>query len=281
MQRRIFFSNNGTLEDMSVELGNYFSGTKSFSCVAAEDSIFLGSQLPFNHIYLKFSGTNVNANASELSVAVWDSGDWRSCVEVIDETASSGKTFAQSGFIRWTPDKSYSWSRESTNYSGESITGLTTVEIYDLYWIKLTFSTDLTANVTLSWAGQIFSNDDDLGSEYPDLVRSSVISAFETGKTTWEEQHIRAADIMIKDLIRQQSIKYREQILEREDLVLASVAKTAQIIYGAFGPDYDEQRKAAGEEYKYRISTAYPKIDRNRNAREDIGEPVCMGKAVR
>ena len=47
---RVIFSNNGSSEDMSRQVAKYKSGSKSFSYVAAEDALYIGSSLPFNHL---------------------------------------------------------------------------------------------------------------------------------------------------------------------------------------------------------------------------------------
>lgn len=277
---RILYSDNGTLTDYTTNLDNYHGGTHSFSFVASEDAIYIGSRLPFNHIYLKL-GSTVNAETSSMSISYWDSIDWRSAVEVIDETAVSGASLAQSGFVSWVPDKDYGWIREDTNYGGIEITGLTSVEIYDLYWLRINFSADLTADVTLSWAGQKFSDDDDLGTEYADLVRTSVLSAYESGKTDWEEQHIAAAKIIIQDIKKRGLIYDKQQILKWDEFTPAAVSQVAKIIYGGLGNDYLDARSLAVKDYAERIGNVLPTIDKDRNARENTYDRITQGRLYR
>jgi len=281
MLRRIFYSDNGTLTDLSINLQNYHAGTNAFTLVAAQDCLYIGARLPFNHLYIKMDGDNVNAESSVMSASYWDGGNWRSVAELIDETASSGATLAQSGFITWITAKNYFWAREDTNYSGNSITGLTDLEIYDLYWLKLSFSADLTADTAIAWLGQKFSDDNDLGSEYSDLVRDGLISAFESGKTDWEEQHVRAAEIIVNDLTSKNIILEKEQILERFDFRLCAVSKVAELIYIGLGQNHVEDAAKAKKEYEKRLNSAMPRIDQNKNAREDIGERFSQGRLIR
>lgn len=281
MKKRIIYSDNGTLSDLSVSMDDYNSGTSAFTLVAAQDAFYIGSILPFNHIYIKFSGNNVNANASVLTVSYWDSSEFREVVDLIDETSSGGATFAQSGYITWSTDKDHGWIREDTNYGGNQVDGLTSLEIYDMYWCKLTFSADLTANTTLSWMGQKFSNDNDLKGEHSDLVRSGFLTAFESGKTDWEEQHIIAAELISDDLIAKGIILEPEQLLCKEDLRRASVKKVAQIIYNSMGSDYTIQRDEAKAEYENRINKLLPKIDSNINGRLDVNERAGQGRLYR
>jgi len=275
MDRRVIYSDNGTLSDKSVDMENYHAGSLTMTLLAAEDAIYIGSRLPFNHLYFKVD--TANTNASVMSISYWDGSTFASVVDLIDETASSGKSLAQSGFVTWTPNKNTGWQREDT----EDITALSDVVIYDQYWLKVSFSADLSADVVLSWVGQVFSDDNDLGAEYSDLARSAMISAFESGKTTWQEQHVTAAKVIIQDLISKGLIIEKEQILERNDFKLASVSKCAEIIYGGLGDDYKDNKEAARNEYRNRIAKVLPKVDKDRNAREDSYERYTQGSLYR
>jgi hypothetical protein len=281
MKKRILYSDNSVLYDWSVNLDNYHSGTHSATFVALEDAIYIGSRLPFNHLYFKLDGSNVNSNASVMTVSYWDSGEFREAVDLIDETSVGGATLAQSGFVTWSSDKDYGWIREDTNYGGNSVTGLTTVEIYDLYWCKITVSANLTAGVSFSWVGQKFSNDNDLGAEYPSLVRSAFIAAYETGKTDWEEQHMVVAELVVDDLIDMGLILEGDQILKRDDLKSSSVSRVAQMIFTGMGDDYSKNRELAANEYKSRLNKVMPRVDLNLNARIDVNERTNKGRLVR
>jgi len=249
--------------------------------VPSEDYIYIGSDLPFNHVYLKF-GTTVNSEASTISeVAYWSgNNDWRAAVEVIDETSVAGATFAQDGYISWVTDKDYSWREDDTNRNQQQVDGLTSVNIYDKYWVRIKFSADLTADVILSWSGNLFSNDDDLGSEYPDLVRSAMTTAL--GFSNYEEQSVRAAKIIIKDLIQKSVMIHSSQILDKSDMMLASVSKVAELIYGMLGDDYRDDKVLAQTEYNKRLVTSVPKIDEDGNARVDKDElRIRPGRIIR
>lgn len=270
---RIFFSDNGTLTDYSTALDDYHAGDMTVSVVAAEDAIYIGSWFPFNSIYFKM-GSTVNANASVMSVDYWVNSEWIDAVELIDETSSGGATLAQSGHITFVTDKNSNWTRESTNASGESITGLTDVVVYDRYWIKINFSADLTANMIVDWAGALFSNDNDLGTEHPNLLRSNVLTRFEAGKTTWEEQHVLAAKKIIDYFKSKNVICDGGQLLQRRDMTDASVAKVAEIAYNGLGESKADEKEDAQKEFHIRVNRAMPKVDHNLNARTDVNETV-------
>jgi hypothetical protein len=268
MNKRVFFSDNGVLRDFSVNLNKYDSTESVFDYKTGEDYFFIGSRLPFNQLYFKL--VTLNELPANMYVEVWDGSQWQFVNEVIDETGA----FSDSGYITFYPDRDYGWDLADTASTGEVVEGLESVKIYDRYWLRLSFDADLTEGVSLSWLGNIFSDDGDLGAEYPDLIKTNVLSSFKSGKTNWEEQHVRAAYIIEQDLIINKVAISPEQILDREDYRLASVQKTAEIIFNAFGDDFTDNKQRAKEEYQRRISAPNKKIDRNANAVEDRYETM-------
>ena len=268
MNNRIIYSDNGTLNDFSVELNKYKSGSQAATIVAAEDYIYVGSRAPFNHFYAKL-GANTNGNSSNMIVDYWEGKEWVAMVEVIDETDG----FSQSGYITFTPDLDEGWTRESTNFRGDQITGLTDVVIYDLYWIRISLDADTTA-IDFDWFGQIFSEDDDLAAEYPQLVRSDYFLAFDStgSKTDWQEQHAKAGEFLAKDMIARGIITHKENIITREELKLASVSKVAEFIFTALGDDYEDDRDKARNEYLDRINKSIFRVDTNDDAYLSVQE---------
>ncbi len=269
VDNKIIFSDNGTLNDLTSDLSNYYSSAISLPIVAAQDYLYIGSYFPFNFLYFK-TGT-ANDQATNLSVDVWANSQWVSTVEINDGTDSGGASFGQSGCSSWVPNRNNGWQRDDTvTPSGtEIITGLGSVTVYDRYWARLSWSADFNVASTMSWIGTLFSNDDDLGAEYPDLTRSAVLDAWESGKTTWEEQHVKAAEIIIQDLRNKRIIVHKSQILERNDFKNAAVSKVAEIIFSGLGPDYDAERIKAKTEYEKRISSNSANIDKNANGNLD------------
>jgi hypothetical protein len=271
MINRVIHSDNGTLIDISRKVGKYQSGSHPMTFVAAEDALFIGSLVPFNHLYFKL-GTTVNTAASNMSISTWDGSEFKPVVDIQDETETTAP-LAQSGHLTWTPNRLHSWHREHTEDNGtERITGLGGITVYDNYWLKITFDADLDAGLEIEWLGQLFSDDEMLGAEYPDLVRSNVLTAFKSGKTDWQEQHVKASEIVIQDLVRKGVILEKGQILDRDKLSLASVSKCAEIIFGAFGDDYAEDKIRARNEYEKRLDLSVYHQDADNDAIIDRSE---------
>ena len=83
-------------------------------------------------------------------------------------------------------------------------------------------------------------------------------------------------------LKRKKVITHKNQILVRDDLTLPSVSKLAEMIYGMLGDDYNDDRLKVQKEYIYRLSTAFPVVDLNRNARVDRNENIPQhGRLIR
>ena len=261
---RIFFKESSVITEISKQINKYKNDTYIMS-MGTSDALYIASDFPFNHLFVKM-GSVKNAVNTSINIQYWGGNDWEDVVHINDYT----NAFSNSGFIEFTPDRNESWIMESTNSVGQSILGLESITVYDKYWIKITPDLTLTNSIELEWIGNKFSDDYDLFSEFPIFNDSTFLTSFESGKTTWEEQHAKAAEIIIQDLKRKNVILGKEQILERDILLPASVVKVAEIIYNAFGKDYVEQRLAAKEEYLRRIDLSKYIVDTNNNGITDV-----------
>lgn len=285
INNRIIWSDNGVLKDQSVVLNNYHSGTITLPLVAAEDAIYIGSDLPWNHRYIEVYSPN--AISSTMSIQIWNGREFKNAVDVIDQTKASGgsATLAQSGILSFAPDRNESgWGLAATT---ENVTGLTSLKIYNLYWAKLTVSSDLTASTALSFVGHKFSFDEELDSIYPELGLSSSKTQFESGKTDWNEQHIRAAEILIRDLRRKIDVDYNfrngNQILEWGQFSECSLHQVAMIVYRAFGDAFKDQFEQATKDYHTVLNGLVKGIlvDRNRDGRVQLDEQDTISGLVR
>lgn len=271
LNNRVIFSDNGTLSDLSTELQDFTTGTSVIGVVAAQDYLYLGSDFPFNNRYLDLSVVNDQA-ATVSEVAYWDGSQWRPCVEVVDETAVSGVTLAQSGVLSWVPDRQYVWQRSDTDSNTQLITGLSGITIYDLYWVRITFSANLKATTALRHVGHRFSNDEHLALEYPDLLRTEVLTNFEAGKTDWREQHILAAEKIVDDLRSKNVILSPGQILTHQQFRHAAVHRVAMVVFNAFGKAFEDNYKKAMGDYGRALKEASYNIDVNADGQLSVGE---------
>lgn len=276
---RVILNKSGTLTDLSVLMNNLFSGSHVVD-VAASDFIYLGSDLPFNHRYLSISTANDQACA--VSVDIWDGNSWQAAVDVVDQTDDgTGKTLSQSGIISFSVDKSKGWGFE-TSTEDMSSSGLQTLKIYNMYWVRLKFSATVKNTTALKYVGHKFANDIDLAGKYPDLIKTSVLTSFQSGKTSWEEQHILAAETIVRDLRKKQiGLFSASQILNWEVFNDAAVYKVAEMIFLAFGDDYADDRKLASQYYEDALDQVVFPIDKNQDGRLDPEEQRYSTRLIR
>lgn len=263
---RVLFKTGSTITDITRKVEKLKTDSYSMS-YSIGDAIYIGQDFPFNHFYLKM-GTVKNAVTAAMTVQYYGQSGFTDSVNLMDDTLA----IFNSGFVEFTPNRQSSWQKKSTNDNNETISELSSVYIYDLYWIKITFNQNLTPAINVNWIGQKFSDDYDLYSEYPIFNDADTMSVYEAGKTDWEEQHATSAELIVKDLKGKGIIFSKEQILERDQFKLASVSKTAQIIYTSFGKDYLDRVEQSKKEYSERINIALPKVDLNNNAILDLKE---------
>lgn len=272
LNNRVIFSDNGVIDDISNEMSDINTGSKVLPVVAAQDYLFIGSELPFNHRYVSVSVANDVVSA--VSVDLWDGIQWVAAVDVQDFTSSGGVTLAQSGHIMWCLHPNNQWMKDDTNYNSETITGLSDARIFGLYWARLSFSVNLKATTAIKYMGHKFAEDIDLKNRYPDLIRTTVLAQFATGKTNWEEQHVLAAESIIRDLKAKKVMISANQILDYRLFTEAAVYRLAEFIFTGLGRDYNEIRKEAEIKYNKAVSIGNYHLDDNQDARLTIGETV-------
>lgn len=267
MKNRILINSGSALTDLSTNLNDYFANTSVVNLTTSA-AIYIGQTYPFNHLYFKTSV--VNTTGATFTVKLWDGDSWTAVAELIDETSA----FTKSGYMTWTPDKNESWIMDDTvdSAGNEQITGLGDIKIYDRYWIQITTDTSIDNTTALQWAGNLFATDNDIKAEYPELLRSTYLAAWESGKTTWEEQRVKASEILLNDLITKRIIKNSAQVLDRYVFVPALVSLASELIFSGLGDDYEDQRALAFRKYRERIKLDIYNKDENNNARLDPKE---------
>ena len=274
---RVIWEDNVTLRDISRNVNDVFSTATVLPLVAAEDYLYIGSEMPFNHRY--FQVQSANDQVSSVSVSLWTGSSWVAALDVIDDTASAtGATLSRAGIIQWTKNKNTSWTRESES---ANVTGLSGTNVYDMFWARLTFSGDLKATTSLRYVGHRFANDSQLGGLYPDLVRTSVITAFQTGKTNWNEQHVLAAEEIIADLRSKQQIWSGSQVFDWQKLTTAAIHKVAEVIMRSFGDDFVQRRVEARTDYDDALNKSLVGFDRNGDGNLDRSEQMISVGLVR
>lgn len=254
--QRVLFNDAGIEKDITMAVCNYRSSGYTLPLVAADDKIYIASDLPFNHKWIEIA--TANDTATVISIANWFGGSdgWKSCVDVIDTTDG----FKQSGYLTWKTDQQKGWNIERDS---DDVTGITNPAIYNMYWLRLTFSANLKVTTKVKSICSKFSDDTILTDYYPDLANTDLMTAFEAGKTTWNDQHFIAAEIITRDLKKLNVIKSSAQLLNFELFAEAGVHKVAELVYNGLGRPYLDQKKEARAAYDAAISIKHFDIDEN------------------
>lgn len=265
-KQRIIWSDNGSLIDISAELNDFTRGSKVLPIVAADDKIYIGSELPFNHKY--FDVSVVNDVASVITVEIWTGSGWETAVDLKDETASAaGVTLSQSGMISFARDiDKNGWICEQDT---KRIPALSTLRIFNLYWCRISFSVSLKVTTALNYIGQRFSDDTNLFKEYPIFDSAKLMTSFKAGKTDWKDQSFNAAEAIISDLRAKAIVVRRDQILDSSLYTAASVHKTAEIIFAGLGNGYRDSKKDAMDAYNKYLPVKFPEVDLNGDGQLD------------
>ncbi len=243
--------------DLSVALNDFETGSSVID-IETTEALYIGCEVPFNNLW--FDVLVANAVAATVSVYIWFGNAWVAAVDIIDETKSSdGKTMAADGRLQWNTNILKGWDKEQ--YSS-SVTGLSSAPvIYNMYWVKISFSANLTDTFSLDYVGQKLCTSTNLFRLYPDLNKTAMMSSYESGLTTWDKVIYTATDEVVRDLKAQGKIWHRGQILDHTVWTTACVHKTAEIIYNAMGSAYENRRILALDQFDKAMKVGFSRLD--------------------
>lgn len=256
--QRVIWDDDSSNKDMSATVNDFLTTGYEIAFVAADDYLYIASDFPSNNRY--FMMDVYNDQASTVTPYIWWANDWVAAVDVYDGTSSGGASLGIDGIIEWNTNRLKGWDMEDDS---ESVTGVDLTGIYNKYWLRLNWSGDFKATTKIRYVGQLYSTDTDLFAFYPDLNNSSLMTAYASGKTGWVDQHLLAAEVIIRELQRRGVIINRNQILNYHLFKDASVYKAAEIIYGGLGRAFDENRMLAQKYYKEAMNKNFMHIDNN------------------
>ena len=275
-QQRILWKDDASAVDLTASLNNYRADSETTALAAAADYLFIGSDLPFNHKYIELS--TVNAAASVLSVDIWWANAWHDAVDLIDQTILSGASLGKSGLVQWSPGEFKGWDPEQDS---DDVTGLTGTKIYDMYWVRLAFTADLTAGTAVKYIGHKFCDDADLEGTYPIVKPSGLKTAWASGKTDWKDQIFDASEVIVRDLKRTGIIKSPAQLMDPELLRNACVHKAAALIFHGLGTAYIDMKKEAEKAYSSALDMKMFVVDRTGDARAQPSERYMTSGVLR
>jgi hypothetical protein len=213
--------------------------------VATDDGILIGKQFPFNNFFC-WMGDTVNALASVMSIQYWDSTQWRDAVDILDGTASGGKTLAQSGAVQFSPDREYNWGRiGDTSETSNTPAELQGETIYNLYWLYIKFSGDLTPGTVLKRLTYAFTYDSKI------VGYDHEINEFLThfSQSDWTKQIISASEETVDELQVRGLLVDPGQIIRIGEVGRAATYKTLETIYYNLGESYSDRRRDIAQKF--------------------------------
>lgn len=207
---RCIFNTTEVTESLSTpDLVQY-----AFAATTA-DSFYVGFHGKFASRYIQVH--TANTNSSVMTVEYWDGSLWQDVDDLVDQTSSAGKTFAQSGFISW---------ENKDNWTKRSLTGMDSD--IQLYWVKITVSANLSATTKLHAVLNLFSDDNMLRVYAPELMSDT--NYLPSGKTNFLQQHMAAKDLVVLRLKTRKWIEDESQVIDINDVSIPAVYACAWII---------------------------------------------------
>ena len=241
--------------------------------------LYIGQHYAFNNFFVEMNVVNVVP--SVLSIEYWDGRQWRAAVDILDGSSLAGATLGKTGVVQFSPDTQYSWTRVNDTSEEDTSFGLETVNIYNMFWLRLKVSANLTAGTNIKHLSYAFTNDRMLKSIDPEI--DQYLTAWGgAGKTNWIEQIRLGSQHVIIDLKARSMVLSNAQILRFDDVSLAAAYRTLLQIYAPFGEGFKDKRAFAQAQYTAAMDVKNFSFDRNNDAELSLPElNQTTGKLVR
>lgn len=261
----VLWSDNGVFTDHTLAAQSFDRDTMSLAALSStQDYLYFGLYKQFSSIYVEVS--TANAAAKTLAVQYYDGTTWSSVTNLIDDT----KGFSRSGFLRFDPSPS-GWDN-------------TTVNSVDKFWIRIRPTADFDAGCALQGMNIVYSDDQDLLSEEPNLLNQRA-----SGETTFILRHQSSRDDIVQH-IRNKG-KYKESnatgeakqidvwdFLDIEEIKQWSKYLTLSKIYESLSTKEDDIYWVKATRFKDKAEAAsniyYSTIDTDDDGAPDIEEKL-------
>lgn len=220
--------------------------------LTTSSAFYIGFHEKFAARYFKVK--TPNTTAATLAVKYWDGSAWSAVDDLIDQTSSGGKVFAQSGFISW--ENKADWKKVALAPIDSDV---------EMYWVKLEVSATILNTTELEAVINLFSDDVGLRALYPEIVIDSRF--LPSGRTDFLEQHVSAKDYVVLKLKQRKLITDESQIVDINQVWNAAVHACAAIILHPIASS-DETRELLARAEKARdaeLASTYLSVDQNKD----------------
>lgn len=271
---RLLKLSGSTFTDYS--LANQELSASIVPALLSTDYLYIGQYFPFNNFF--YYGNIANANDSDLTIQYWTGKEWRSAVDILDGTKVGNKTFARPGVIQFSPYKTQGWQKINYTSDSNSPTEMQTLEIYNLYWIRIKVSADLSALTSFYEMSYAFTSTDQLNTK--DVEIGQYYASFVNGKTDWIREIVTSSKDVVNYLKGLDLIVHPGNILRFDDVSLATTFKTLSLIYQNLGPAYEKRMLKADADCKAALNIKNFTFDLNDNGQVDEKEIATTNKRI-
>ena len=273
---RTIWNDNGVMKDFSVESQNREAYEIAFE--AANDFIYVAQYYPFNNVFLELGV--VNDQSSVVSVDYFTGNQWTAMVDIVDGTKSAGKSLGKSGIIQFSPDQ-FNWTNVNDPRKLNASSGINSLAIFDMYWIRIKFSANLKATTSIKSLNYAFSSDRLLASIDPEI--DNYKNAWGgVSKTDWIEQILLGSQLVVAEFKSKGLILGNGNILRFDDVCLAATYRTLMIIYAILGKDFADKYANAEKEFKALMDIKRFTFDKNQDGKVQQNEiTLTVAQGVR
>lgn len=228
----------------------------------------IGMEYPFNNFFVDID--TANENPANMTISAWDGNKWNEVVDVLDGTKLNNASFGKSGHVLFALDKQKSgWGRVN-NPQVQGPDELTTLKIYDLYWLKVEFSGSLDAETKIRELGFAWTTGSKMKAIKAEVDR--YLPSFAQGKSNWNPEIMTACKMMTTDFKKANLILGPQQVVRMDDFWLPATYKSLWLIYSSLGPAYLETANAMAHQYYKTMNVDNITLDENRDGRVSSSE---------
>lgn len=228
------------------------------------NSIYVGFEKPINALYF-YIASGFNVDGGKITLEYWSTSGWKG-LSPVDQT----KFFSRSGVMNW---------NMPTDAAKLELNGI------EQYYLCM-YSDDSALNVEFQYIGLVFSDDLDIGIEYPSVLKECFYPA---GKTDFFLYHVSAKNYIMSELLRRNYTRTvngvkepitQWDILDIYELKQASLYYAMSQIFFNLSDNSSDNYWQKYLEYKSRFDQAFNlgilRIDQDNDGQVDSEENETM-----
>lgn len=237
---------------------------------------YMAQHFPFNNFF--FYLDQPNSVATNLEIQYWGGKgiEWVDAVDILDGSVTNGVPLSKSGVVQFSPNTRNTWNIVADTENEPQPSGLSTVNIFNVYWIRFRYADALTGTTSLKRLSYAFTQSQQL--DNLDTNINQYLTSFGAGKTDWNDEIMTASIQLVTDFKRRGLIVGPGEILRFDDVSMPCDLKTLILIYQNLGPAFRQKLLDAMSDYDRASSLARFTFDKGKDGfvdRQDIANTVA------